>query len=757
MQLLRYILYFLILLPSTICAQNTGSYWFFNDSLGLNFNKDSFKMIYEGVTNTKEGTSVICESDSLVLYTDGVTVWDKTHTEIENGTDLFGDHSSIQSSIILKQSDSFYVLTVDASLNEKVLENKGICYSVIVYDSLINKFKITSKNISLGIFSNEAITAKKSASFDGYWIIFPEYNTKDIHVYKLDKTGLSFYNKQSVLPFNHIGKSQVKISAKGNYLSLLVTGIGGSYELCVFNFDNATGAISDYRSIQNFVSYGMEFSPNEEFLYIQGYSTRSLTDNVKAGIYQVWIDSIKPSTTLSSVNSKLIHETSVGSVMSVTPSSQIFLAHSDVGGKALSAILKPDSLGLKCKFKPSYIYFNDRPYNSSIPNICIDYILQPYFEVQNGCIDSAITLRLIRNRADSVTWIFGDGYSTTNTLDSSGHVFKINGNYNVSVICYYPTYADTISKKIEILTIKKPSLGNDTLLCFSEEITFEISDTLSTLVVWNNTDTSRSFIASESQNLFVKSSNEHCSAFDTISLSYIDCTVSIDSLCYGDSTVFEVKASNIDSVTFRFDDGKHKTTTQKITKHLYSSYRDYQPIFSLYLNGLSRDLADTITIIGLEGSYLLDSIIECEPLQLAPELTQYDYTYTWNTGATTRELNVNESGTYSLILMKNGCSVVDSCFVAIGDCECPIFIPNSFTPNSDNLNDNFTLFSECDLDEISLNIYTRWGEQIIKNTSSWDGKYQGLTCPNGVYVWTVSFRDKNNQTQHEKGTVHLVR
>jgi gliding motility-associated-like protein len=536
----------------------------------------------------------------------------------------------------------------------------------------------------------------------------------------------------------------------------MTLGYGGLYNICIYNFDNFTGTLSTYGSISNFVSHGIEFSTNEKFLYIHGYSTRSFTDNVQPGTYQVTIDSVKPNTTLSSVNSTFLHTASAAAVLSLTPNGQIFIT-SYYGGKGFSAILQPDSFGLMCDFRPDYIHFNNRPNNSSIPNICIDYILQPYFEIESGCIDSTMTLRLIRNRADSVTWNFGDGYSITNTLDSSNHIFQNNGKYNVSAISHYSTHLDTITKEIEIFTIEKPNLGKDTLLCFGEELSFNITDTLSTLVVWQNTDTSVRYNVSKPQTVFVKSSNEYCNAFDTVSVNYINCGIVIDPLCFGDSTIFRLSDLSLDSALFSFGDGIQISTKSNEVKHVYYSGGDYNTSVTMSINGLSKIIKDTIIITSIDENFLVDSIIECETIQLSPTLSQYDYDYIWNTGQATRELEVQKTGIYTLKIAKNACSAVDSCFVTIEDCDCPVFIPTSFTPNGDNLNDSFTLFTECDLDEISINIYNRWGEQIFKNSDSWDGKYQGLTCPNGVYLWTISFKDKNNQTQYEKGTVYLVR
>ena len=57
-------------------------------------------------------------------------------------------------------------------------------------------------------------------------------------------------------------------------------------------------------------------------------------------------------------------------------------------------------------------------------------------------------------------------------------------------------------------------------------------------------------------------------------------------------------------------------------------------------------------------------------------------------------------------------------------CDCDIYVPNSFTPNHDNLNDKFQPYSNCEFIDYNLMIFNRWGEKIYETTRtniSWDG------------------------------------
>ncbi len=87
------------------------------------------------------------------------------------------------------------------------------------------------------------------------------------------------------------------------------------------------------------------------------------------------------------------------------------------------------------------------------------------------------------------------------------------------------------------------------------------------------------------------------------------------------------------------------------------------------------------------------------------------------------------------------------------------WIPNAFTPNSDNLNDRFELKGGS-LKTFEINIYNRWGEHVFTSNSlknSWDGKFHTVECPEDVYVYVVKYWGFDNVLQSRTGEIHLIR
>ncbi|MBL7938707.1 MAG: CotH kinase family protein [Flavobacteriales bacterium] len=71
--------------------------------------------------------------------------------------------------------------------------------------------------------------------------------------------------------------------------------------------------------------------------------------------------------------------------------------------------------------------------------------------------------------------------------------------------------------------------------------------------------------------------------------------------------------------------------------------------------------------------------------------------------------------------------------------EYAFYVPNSFTPNADGINDMFQPMGRViDLESYDLQIFDRWGESIYASkdpTEGWDGSIGGKGVPEGVYVY----------------------
>lgn len=88
-----------------------------------------------------------------------------------------------------------------------------------------------------------------------------------------------------------------------------------------------------------------------------------------------------------------------------------------------------------------------------------------------------------------------------------------------------------------------------------------------------------------------------------------------------------------------------------------------------------------------------------------------------------------------------------------------IYVPNSFTPNGDGVNDLFRVYSNA-LQSIRINIYNQLGERIFfttDNSKGWDGNQNGVKQPVGVYIYYLEAVMEDGSTQTKKGSFTLLR
>ena len=109
-----------------------------------------------------------------------------------------------------------------------------------------------------------------------------------------------------------------------------------------------------------------------------------------------------------------------------------------------------------------------------------------------------------------------------------------------------------------------------------------------------------------------------------------------------------------------------------------------------------------------------------------------------------------------------GCSD-ELCMQVLIEDEFAIYVPNAFTPDGDNLNQEFLprfpVSSEITLFEFA--IFNRWGEMIFEShdpESGWNGTYAERVSQDGVYTWKLTVKDgKTNKLYDLIGHVSLLR
>jgi len=148
-----------------------------------------------------------------------------------------------------------------------------------------------------------------------------------------------------------------------------------------------------------------------------------------------------------------------------------------------------------------------------------------------------------------------------------------------------------------------------------------------------------------------------------------------------------------------------------------------------------------------------------------------NYSYYWDPATNLSNPNifnptaiVDQTVTYTVsIENQDGCRNQASVTILVRTPQCDepfIFIPNAFSPNNDNSNDEFKVRGES-IVNLEMQIWNRWGERVFysqdKNTA-WDGTFNGEALSPDVYGYYVKFDcGPGTEIKIRKGNVSLVR
>jgi gliding motility-associated-like protein len=107
-----------------------------------------------------------------------------------------------------------------------------------------------------------------------------------------------------------------------------------------------------------------------------------------------------------------------------------------------------------------------------------------------------------------------------------------------------------------------------------------------------------------------------------------------------------------------------------------------------------------------------------------------------------------------------GCIDSMSLFARVQD-GFNLFVPNSFSPDGDGLNDYFKVYGQ-DIRSFNMKIYSRWGQLLYESNdldSGWDGKTRlsDSVLPSGSYFYMIEVVDINYNSKQLEGIFTIYR
>jgi gliding motility-associated-like protein len=124
----------------------------------------------------------------------------------------------------------------------------------------------------------------------------------------------------------------------------------------------------------------------------------------------------------------------------------------------------------------------------------------------------------------------------------------------------------------------------------------------------------------------------------------------------------------------------------------------------------------------------------------------------------------NDNGKFpAMLIVKNNYGCVDTVFkVIIVEEDFAVYIPNTFTPNDDGVNDVFNVKGlGLKKEGYLMEIFDRWGTLVYVTRDldkGWDGTIKGVKAADGVYIYSVKVIGGEGVGKREfKGHVTLMK
>lgn len=401
-----------------------------------------------------------------------------------------------------------------------------------------------------------------------------------------------------------------------------------------------------------------------------------------------------------------------------------------------------------------------RTYVVSFKDLCnnlvfdtVDVVIHTPFvmdEVQDSLLcDGRLYYVNLKNKYDSVFWT--DRYRNMERwLRDSGY-YKFRAWKGV---CW-----DDDSVQISTDVMPRVSIVGDSVFCEGEDVTLKADiNSKNALLKWHTNSSDSVLTVLNSQIVKIYASNrcgEDSASFKVREVVLPQIEIFGDTIyCDGDSVQLEVR--NVNGHLPSWSDGYVGAFRNAADGKWLAQIEEHHCV--------NKDSIQ-IGVRPQPIAHVPDIPLLCEFEELILTSDQEKTNRLWSNGFTGSTADYTlESGLHWLKTY-NACGSDSVSFnIERKECRCAMTVPTAFTPNFDQTNEQFEVFSECDkLQSYRLNIYNRWGELLFTTTEidqKWDGKYKGEQVQPGVYAWQLEFigiDGRNPIRRTQSGVLHVLR
>lgn len=411
-------------------SKNNAKNWYFGNQAALKFENNVPIAMTNSAMTQVEGVATMSDSNgNLLFYTNGITVFNRNHEIMVNGTGLLSHSSNTQAAFIVPfagNENKYYLITPDPYY-----------YSVVdmTLDNGNGAIEADSKNTLLTNERSEKVAGVLASNEQDIWLITYGANEKKFNVYKIDSNGISFTPVSSEFETAAGYFGYMKISPDGTKIA--TANFNGTFHL--YDFDRITGQVSNQKIVEftggGFGSYGIEFSPNGQLIYVADH--RGQNNVIQYDITQITPELIAASAFVLEQNNVALGALQLGL------DNKIYVARE--GSPFLGVINNPNSVGESCGYVQEGFGLDGKTSNLGLPGFVASSLVydSPYinsFSPESGEIGSEVTIN-------------GTGFSTTpdnNVVMFNGIAAQVSSATQTQLSVIVPANATTGKISLEV-------------------------------------------------------------------------------------------------------------------------------------------------------------------------------------------------------------------------------------------------------------------------------------------------------------------
>lgn len=671
----NFLLFFLLLFSEHVCAQKEWSNWYYNGNKLLTFRNGYPEIVQNFINPIPDWQTNIFHfyfwGTGGISYSDPVTGdmkfiissrlgFDKNYKDFPNDNFIRScpDRFSYHIIPFANDKDKFHVVQFQSATQDLATQETGLqvrCPNAIglarsLVDLSVNNglgdFTTTNQQISTGF--SEHITLVKNKNNKDVWVVVHPINSNNFFAYSFTDAGVQPPVVSTAGPVIPAKSSSLygylTASHNGNMLAGTSPVVDG---IMLFDFDNATGMLSNYRVLnKNGYAGNVQFSPDDSKLY---YITGD-------GVYQYDFNQ----TDIASSLTRVYYDKS-GNIynLQLAPNGKIYFCNTYAFENNdytayVGSIECPNLAQYACNINAKAI----KTEGVFFPDFVNDFVKDPKapavtkFDLGK---DTAVCFGSYTIKApdgwESYRWNTGE---TTNeiTVSEAGIYYVLTGNTGFSCPTGYG-YITVTDKAIKL------NLGKDSLLCPKESYLLHVDNDYSN-ILWKNGSTVRDTLITSSFNTYVSATDKNgCITRDTISIDYKyypKAEFGPDTTLCNQQTLtlkLEPQSNPFYKGVYSWQDGSSLDSFKVMSSGTYWGKVTYD----------GCTLSDTIRVgyINHESIKLGNDTSLCagDSIKLHPATNGYGF-YKWNTGENTESILVTKSGQYILSAANGTCELSDT-------------------------------------------------------------------------------------------------